>query len=375
MTAKEFVKKISDSGIKNIIGVPDSTLAPFCNYICKKTGEDFIHYVSANEGSAVGQAIGSYLVSGEPACVYMQNSGLGNIVNPMTSLANKEVYNIPMLLIIGWRGEPGKQDEPQHKYMGKITTELLKLLNIEYSVLDKSMTEEEVNKCFGKAREKLGKHQQYALVVKKNFFEENNTFAYQNHYKLVREEAIKEILQNIGMDDVVVSTTGKISREVYEQSEGIRGNHSQCFLTVGGMGQASMIALGIAKENMNKRVYCIDGDGSILMHMGNLAFIGRQNPVNMVHICLNNDVHESVGGIPTGGCGIDYEKIAKACGYPCTYMADNDSQLQKVLKEATSRKELTFIEIKVNLQVRKDLGRPKESAEENKIEFMRYHAR
>lgn len=375
MIAEDFVKKICGLGIQNIIGVPDSTLKPFCNYISKNTGESFFHYVPSNEGSAIGLAIGSYLASGKPSCVYMQNSGLGNTVNPITSLANEDVYGIPMLLVIGWRGEPGKPDEPQHKFMGQKTRELLELLEIDYDILERSMSERELEKCFARAKQYLQTERQFALIVKKGFFEEDNTAIYQNNYKLVRENVIKEILQKIKENDVIVSTTGKISREVYEQSEKIRGHHSQCFLTVGGMGQASMIALGIAKENQNKRVICIDGDGAVLMHMGNLAFIARQNPTNMIHICLNNETHESVGGIPTGGCGIDYEKVAKACGYSRTYIVNDCMQLWDILEKVMEKEELTFIEVKVNLQSREDLSRPKESAEDNKLEFMRYHGK
>jgi len=183
MTAKDFVKKICDLGIKNIIGVPDSTLSPLCNYMSKNVEDTCRHYVPVNEGSAVGMAIGNYLATGKTSCVYMQNSGLGNVVNPITSLANQEVYNIPLLLVIGWRGEPGKSEEPQHKCMGRKTKELLEVLDIDYSILEKSMTEDEVNSCFDRAKDTMQNHRQYALLVKKDFFEEEKTFVYQNNYK------------------------------------------------------------------------------------------------------------------------------------------------------------------------------------------------
>lgn len=373
MLVTDFIKQIKKTGIKTLTGVPDSALKPFCDYINGAGKSEFTHYVPANEGAAVGIAIGEYLATGIPVCVYMQNSGLGNIVNPITSLANEEVYGIPMLLLVGYRGEPGKKDEPQHKYMGKITESLLDVLGIEHIVLGKELTEQEVTDGFMKAVQMLKDGKQFAFVLKKDFLEMEEKGVYVNENSLIREDAIAQIIESLDESDVVVSTTGKISREVYEQSDKIKGTHAQDFLTVGGMGHASMIAFGIAQEAKEKRVYCLDGDGAELMHMGSLAFIAKQNPKNLVHICLNNEAHESVGGMPTGCVGLSYAEVARTVGYEAVYCIDTMEKLKQVLNDVKTERKLTFIEIKVSMQSRADLGRPKETAAENKENFMRYH--
>lgn len=375
MKVENIINKIQSIGINSIIGVPDSTLKEFCDYINYENPNDLKHYVPANEGAAVGLAAGIYLGSGKPACVYMQNSGIGNAVNPIVSLLNQEVYDIPALFLVGWRGEPGIHDEPQHKFQGIITRELFEVLNIKNSVIDGTTTDEDLNTIFNEAEKALKNNKQYAIIVKKGTFEKRKESVHKNSYELVRENAIKEILSSIQKDDMIISTTGKISREVYEQSDIILGGHEQNFLTVGSMGHASMIALGLAKENEDKKVYCIDGDGAVLMHMGALPFIAHENPRNLVHIVLNNDAHESVGGMPTGAVGVDIGDIAKSAGYKNVFKASNLEELKCALKSSKSVKELSLIEVKVSLDSRADLGRPKESARENKENFMKYHLR
>lgn len=371
MKAEKFVEEIQGLGIKDLIGVPDSTLKQFCDYINTDGADAFCHQVPVNEGAAVGLAMGSYLATGKPACVYMQNSGLGNTVNPVTSLANEEVYDVPMLFVIGWRGKPGEKDEPQHKFMGKVTLPMLEVLNIEHSVIDDTTTDEELAEIMAKAKAKLDDLKQYAIVVSKGTFETRKGGDYKNSNTLIREDAIASIIKSLDKDAVVISTTGKISREVYEQSDLILGNHNQDFLTVGGMGHASMIALGAAQKSPDKTVYCVDGDGAMLMHMGSAAYIGA-NPVdNLIHICLNNGAHESVGGMKTGAQGVQYAQIAKVCGYAHTYCVDTQEDLEKTLAEAKAGKKLTFVEVKVAMDSRADLGRPKETAVKNKEEFMR----
>lgn len=373
MQLHKFVEQIHKLGIETVIGVPDSALKPFCDYM-NRNGEEFVHhYVPANEGAAVGLAIGSYLATGKASCVYMQNSGIGNTVNPLTSLANGAVYGIPMLLVIGWRGEPQTKDEPQHKFMGNVTTQMLKLLEVDYGIIGSDTSEEELDKIFAKAKMTLADKRQFAIVVRRGCFDDGESESYQNSYTLGREEAIREIILNINEEDVLVSTTGKISREVYEQSDELKGQHAQDFLTVGGMGHASMIALGFAKERPEKTVYCLDGDGAVLMHMGSLAFIAKQKPDNLIHICLNNEAHESVGGMPTGGTGLRYADVAESCGYPSVYKAETLQQLQDILNKIKEKRSLTFLEIMVSMASRSNLGRPKETAEQNKYEFMKYH--
>lgn len=372
MKVQAFVTAIKALGIDTIAGVPDSALQTFCNYL---NGEDcdFTHYVPANEGAAVGIAIGSFLASGKPVCVYMQNSGIGNVVNPVTSLANEEVYQIPMLFVVGWRGEPGKKDEPQHRFMGKVTREVLEVIGVESAVLTADATDEDVSAVFAKAKKTLEQGKQFAIVVTKDAFEKEVMNVYGNAYTLGREDAIAEILRNLQERDVIVSTTGKISREVYEQCDVIIGHHKQAFVTVGGMGHAGMIALGIAKRREDKKVYCIEGDGAVLMHMGELALIAKQAPKNYVHICLNNDAHESVGGMPTGAVGGDFYKVAEACGYRYAVCVEDMTSLRKELETAKQQEGPIFIEVKVKLGAREDLGRPKETAVENRNQFMHYH--
>lgn len=373
MKAENFIEKVKQLGISTIVGVPDSTLKQFCDYINSDGKEEMTHMVPPNEGAAIGIATGVFLSTNKPACVYMQNSGLGNIVNPITSLANEKVYDIPMLLVIGWRGEPGFHDEPQHKFMGEITEGLLDVLDIEHSIISKDTSESELTEISSVASNKLSSNKQYAIIVKKDTFEKRKGGNYQNKYELVREDAIKVILGSLKKEDIVISTTGKISREVYEESDIVCGQHYQDFLTVGGMGHASMIALGVAKNKPSKKVFCIDGDGAVLMHMGSLAFIGKQSPKNLIHICINNEAHESVGGMPTGATGQDYSKVADACGYKKVFCVETESSLLETLKQLDNLEGPVFIEIKVSMSSREDLGRPKESAIENKINFMKYH--
>lgn len=372
MQPKIFADKIKELGISVVTGIPDSVLKPFCDYMNRNGKDIFSHYVPANEGAAVGIAIGSYLATGKPACIYAQNSGIGNMVNPITSLANEEVYGIPMLLMIGWRGEPGKKDEPQHQFMGEITPEILEVLNVQFRIISKKSSLSQLDAAFEDAKNTLHKGGQFAFIIAKDFFEPMKEEAYKNDYLLEREAAIREIVSNIREDDLIVSTTGKISRELYDQCNLMRGHHKQSFLTVGGMGHTSMIAFGIAKEVPQKRVYCLDGDGAIMMHMGCLAFLGKQKPQNFVHICLNNEAHESVGGMPTGGVGLEYAKAAVTCGYPVSYTVDTLEGLKDALTEIQCQKALTFLEIKVSIGSRNDLSRPTETARENKNNFMIY---
>jgi len=363
-----YIKRL---GIEVITGVPDSTLKEFCDYIHAEEKE-LASYTAPNEGAAVGIAAGVYLGTGKPACVYMQNSGIGNAVNPITSIAHAEVYNIPMFFIVGYRGSVDLKDEPQHKFMGRITETMLGCLEIEYTVIDNSVTESRMDEIFQNVSAALKGGKQYALVIKRDTFDKRADTRYENEYTLNREYVISEIIKNTGSNDLIVSSTGKISREVYEQSDKIWGRHNQCFLTVGGMGHASMIAFGVARKNPHKRIICIDGDGAILMHMGSLAFLGKQGAGNLIHICLNNDAHESVGGMPTAAVGFNYAQAAKACGYPDAFVIQTNDELNSLMNNFSSLKRLTFIEIKVANGSSGDLGRPKESAADNALNFMQY---
>lgn len=374
MKASFFLQKINEMGIQTIAGVPDSTLKQLCDGIQLDGGKLFKHYVTANEGAAVGLATGEYLATNRPCCVYLQNSGLGNIINPVASIANREVYGIPMLFVIGWRGEPGKKDEPQHVYQGKVTCELLEVMDIPYSVIDAETTDDKLGEILAEAQDVMAKDMQYAIIVRKDTFEKEAAFTWENGYSLVREQALKVILESVYVDSFIVSTTGKISRELYEQSNAIYGNHDKLFMTVGGMGHASMIAYGMAQADESRKIVCIDGDGAVMMHMGSLAFLAKQSPKNYLHIVINNAAHESVGSMPTGFSGQTYAEVAKACGYKKVYTVKTESELRDVLTEAKGMQELTLVEVMVSLDSRKDLGRPLETAKENRIHFMEsYH--
>lgn len=371
MKASDVLKQLEKMGIQTITGVPDSTLKQFCDGIQVYQG-NLRHYVTANEGAAVGLAVGSYLGTGRPACVYMQNSGIGNAVNPLVSLASRDVYGIPMLFIVGWRGEPGIKDEPQHVFQGKITCELFDVLSVSSRVVDKDTTKREMEEIFAQAAEVLERGDQFAIIVKKGTFEKEASFQWDNGNQLVREEVLGHILRAVSRETVIVSTTGKISRELYEQSRMLYGNHDNLFMTVGGMGHASMIALGIAKSRRDKKVVCIDGDGAVLMHMGALPFIAAQKPENLYHIIMNNQAHESVGAMPTDCKEANFAEIARAAGYREAKRLETLEAVDRIGRRIEEESGPVFWEIPVTLDSRADLGRPKESAADNKERFMAF---
>lgn len=372
MKVREFADKIKELGIQTVTGIPDSALKPFCDYMNTQGNRLFRHYVPANEGAAVGIAIGSYLATGHPSCIYAQNSGLGNMVNPLTSLAAGEVYAVPLLLIIGWRGMPGIADEPQHKFMGQITTDMLDVLGIGYDILTPELSATQVADMFERTETILNNGKSHAFVIAGDFLETEDSCRYQNAYTLSREQAVREIISGVKDEDILVATTGKISRELYEQCNAVKGHHRQAFFTVGGMGHASMIAFAIAAEKPDRRVWCLDGDGALMMHMGSLAFLGRQKPDNLVHVCLNNEAHESVGGMPVGSAGLDHVRTAISCGYPAAYRAETVQELGKLLADIHSRRVLTFLEADVSIGSRPDLCRPLETPLENRVRFMQH---
>lgn len=371
MKASRLLAQLERMGIDTIAGVPDSTLKQFCDGVQTYQGK-MSHYVTANEGAAVGVAIGSYLATGRPACVYMQNSGIGNAVNPLASLANKDVYGVPVLFIVGWRGEPGVKDEPQHVFQGKITCELFETLAVAYHVIDQNTTDGEMDGVLQKAGETLSRGEQFAIIVKKGTFEKEEPFSWSNGNPMVREEVLGHILQSLPRDTVIVSTTGKISRELYEQSDAIYGGHENIFMTVGGMGHASMIALGIAEKRPDKNIVCIDGDGAALMHMGALPFIASRAPKNFYHIVINNMAHESVGAMPTGCQQTSFAGLAAAAGYKRADKLETIEAVDRVGSLLEKEEGPVFLEIPVSLGARSDLGRPKESARENKENFMEF---
>lgn len=371
METNEFVEQLQKYGINFFTGVPDSLLKPLGNYLMKIYGVSNKHIIASNEGNCVAIAAGYHLATGKVPCVYMQNSGLGNTVNPMASLLNPKVYGIPCLFIIGWRGEPGIKDEPQHIFQGEITLKLLEVMEISYMVLDQNTTEADLEKEMDKFSLLLAEGKSVAIVVKKNGLNYDDPVYYKNKYTVRREEFIRLIVM-AAKEDIIVSTTGKISRELFEIREQNRQSHQYDFLTVGSMGHSSSIALGIALNKPKKRVWCIDGDGSLLMHMGSLATIASRSPKNLIHVVINNYAHESVGGLPTVADTVDFVKIAMGCGYKKGYTTDKLNELEQILKEIDDLEGPIFIEVKSSIGSRENLGRPSTTPMENKFEFMSF---
>ena len=351
------------------VGVPDSQLKPLCNYLMNTYGVGEHHIIAANEGNAAALAAGYHLATGKVPVVYMQNSGEGNIINPVASLMNDKVYGIPCLFVIGWRGEPGVHDEPQHIYQGEVTLKLLEDMDIAYAVVDKQTTEDSMAQTLDEWQSLFESGKQAAIVVKKGAFSYDGKVEYSGQGDMLREEIIRRVSQASG-EDMIVSTTGKASRELFEIREQRHEGHGKDFLTVGSMGHASSIALGISLWKKDRRVWIIDGDGACLMHMGAMAVMGAQKPKNVVHIVINNGAHETVGGMPTVAGGIDLCGVARACGYPTVLKADSYEELDAALEMAKSAEGLLFLEVSAGLGARDDLGRPTTTAMQNKQAFM-----
>ena len=363
-----FIEKLRENGIDCFAGVPDSLLKNICAYITDHCDAEH-NIIAANEGAAVGVAAGHYLATGKAACVYMQNSGEGNIINPLASLTDPEVYNIPVLLLIGWRGRPGVHDEPQHVKQGKVTTGLLNVMGVNYEVLSKE--EDKAEKQIAKAIKALQDKDVFALVIEKDTFEDyklQNMEA--NDLTMSREEAIQTVAAALGEKDCIVSTTGMISRELFEYRAAKGQGHERDFLTVGSMGHASQIALGIAMSKSDRKVWCFDGDGAAIMHMGSMAIVANKAPKNYVHVVFNNGAHDSVGGQPTVGLKIDLPAIAMAVGYKNTCSVDTKEALKEALKAVTTKEGPSLLEIKVKKGNRKDLGRPTTTPIQNKEALM-----
>ena len=368
---KFFYDTLASYGIDFYAGVPDSLLKNLCAYITDNADASH-NIIAANEGGAMGLAAGHYLATGNIPVVYMQNSGEGNIINPLASLTDKDVYNIPVLLVIGWRGKPGVHDEPQHVKQGKVTTGLLNVMGIDYTVLSKE--EDKAKVQIEKAVSAMKQTKEcYALVIEKDTFD---TYTLQNVEKnalsMSREEAIQTVAASLGEKDCIVSTTGMISRELFEYRTAMNQGHERDFLTVGSMGHASQIALGIAIEKLDRRIWCFDGDGATIMHMGNMAIVASKMPKNYVHVVFNNGAHDSVGGQPTVGLKIDIPAIAKAVGYKQVLTCDSKEGLTVCLQELQKCDGPVLLQVCVKKGNRKDLGRPTTTPIQNKEALMSF---
>lgn len=353
-------------------GVPDSQLKALCDYLMNTYGIDPKHHViAANEGNCTALAAGYHLVTGKVPVVYLQNSGEGNIINPVASLLHDKVYAIPMIFIVGWRGEPGIHDEPQHIYQGEVTLKLLEDMDIKTFVIGKETKEKELETVIQDFRKVLAIGKNVAFVIRSGAISYEGKLKYENKYTMVREKIIEHIVK-AAREDPIVCTTGKSSRELFETRVANGQSHKYDFLSVGSMGHSSSIALGVAINKPKTKLWCIDGDGAVLMHMGSIAIIGSNKPKNMVHIIINNGAHETVGGMPTVADNIDLAAVAKACGYPNAVCVDNFDALDAELELAKNRDELSMIEVKCSIGARANLGRPTTTALENKRNFMEY---
>ena len=357
------------SGLVFYSGVPDSLLKSFCAYVTDHS-DNRHHIIAANEGGAIGLAAGYHLATGKIPVVYMQNSGMGNAANPLISLMDRDVYHMPVLLIIGWRGEPGRHDEPQHVKQGKITLPLLDAMQIRHEVL----AEEPV--ALGPQMDRVisdlrTNQEPFALVVRKDTFEPYKLEkSVSSGWTLPRERALQRLTGRLGEEDVIVSTTGMISRELFEFREQRQEGHAHDFLTVGSMGHASQIALGISLCKPERRVFCFDGDGASLMHLGSLAITGANAASNFYHIVFNNSAHDSVGGQPTVGSAVDFPAIAKACGYQTALSVHTEEELNEIMDRLDTLEAPLLLEIKVAKGARKDLGRPTTTPVQNKQDLM-----
>ena len=367
----DFYNFLKENGITFYSGVPDSLLKDICAYITDNVSQGD-HIITANEGAAVALASGYHLATGKTPLIYMQNSGLGNAINPLLSLADKKVYGIPMILMIGWRGEPGFKDEPQHITQGEITLELLDTMKIPYVILPDNFNE--ASSVIKKSINLIKVNSiPMAFIIRKNTFE---PYVLKNkivtNFEMNREEAIRVMVDALDRQDIVVSTTGKTSRELFEYRVKLKNGHNNDFLTVGSMGHSSQIALGIAMQKPGKQVFCFDGDGAVLMHAGSLGINGAISPKNFKHIVLNNGSHDSVGGQPTVGFDISFDNLAKVFNYKETYCATNIAELKDKIIDLKKSTGPSLLEVKINKGARKDLGRPTNSPIENKLAFMKY---
>ena len=361
---------IRNQGVNFFAGVPDSLLADYCAYVTDHVDES-AHVITANEGNAVALAAGHYLGTGEPALVYMQNSGLGNAVNPLLSLADEEVYSIPMLMMIGWRGEPGVKDEPQHVKQGRVMVPMLDAMEVPWFELHAGM--DDVGDVIARAcvlmRERSAP---VALLVRKGAFEKYKLQkTVHTSFPMDREGAVKCIVDLLDERDVVISTTGKTSRELYEYRAARGDGHGNDFLTVGAMGHTSSIAMGVARGQPDRRVVCLDGDGSVLMHMGALAIVGQSGLGNFVHVVVNNGAHDSVGGQPTAGFEVDLVASARACGYRHASSVTTAEEARAAFAGFAGNDGPVLLEIRVNKGARDDLGRPKSTPVENRDALMK----
>lgn len=370
LSPAEYLNVLGDSGVTFFTGVPDSLLKDFCGYITANVNNQN-HVIAANEGASVGLAIGHYIGTGSLPLVYLQNSGLGNTINPLLSLASPEVYGIPMLLMLGWRGEPGKNDEPQHVHQGRVMVKMLENMDVPVVFLSDEIVGAKLQ-TQAAAQRALETKSPVAIIVRKNTFDKYNIAKMEIDLPMGREEAIIATAGMLEDNAAVICTTGMPSRELFEFRKRNESGHHRDFLTVGGMGHANQIALGLAIAQSDRPVYCFDGDGAALMHLGSMAITGQSNAKNLIHMVFNNGVHGSVGGQPTVGFNIDMTQIASACGYATSMRVKTLDDLKNAILTARAKEGVSFIEVQVRPGNRADIGRPTSTPSQNKIAMMEF---
>jgi phosphonopyruvate decarboxylase len=370
LTPSDYLRVLNDAGVTFFTGVPDSLLKEFCACVTT-TMQPQDHVIAANEGASVGLAIGHYIGTGSLPLVYLQNSGLGNTVNPLLSLASPEVYGIPMLLMLGWRGQPGKKDEPQHVHQGRVMVQMLEDMDMPVVVLSDEIAEAKLQTqaAAKQAHEVKGP---VAIIVRKDTFDKYAAPKMKVDLPMGREEAITAAAEILEDNAAVICTTGMPSRELFEFRVRREAGHHRDFLTVGGMGHASQIALGLAMAQPARPIYCFDGDGAALMHMGSMAITGQSGAKNLIHLVFNNGVHGSVGGQPTVGFNIDMPQIATACGYATAQRVTTVDDLKNAISAARTTEGVSFIEVKVRPGNRADIGRPTSTPAQNKTAMMQF---
>ena len=343
-------------------GVPDSVLKELSIKLQNKNKKK--HIIATNEGSAVSLGIGHYLSTKRVPCIYMQNSGLSNALNPLISIAHKRVYSIPLILVIGWRGSPRIKDEPQHNIKGEITENILKLLNIKYTIL---RSNNDLNKFDKQIKLAKKKSSIVACLIEQGTLTKNKkTNKKKDFYNLDKEIFLKTLLLTLKKNTKIISSTGFNSREIMYLRKKFKITNGRDFYMVGGMGHTSSVALGYSLSN-KKNVICIDGDGSLLMHLGSIKTAGTFANKNFKYILLNNNSHDSVGNQSTYANNVNFEKLSKSLGFKKFYSIKNKINLKKKIKTFLSEKELSFLEIKISNSKIKKLPRPTDLLKIKKI--------
>ena len=364
---KAFLEILTGLDIDFFTGVPDSLLKSFNQVLPMNPRQ---HLIAANEGNAIALGIGHYLATQKLPCIYMQNSGFGNAVNPLLSTCVPSVYGIPMLLLIGWRGQPNIKDEPQHVHVGKTMLQSLEAMEIPFQLLSPEFIE--TKSALEKACRDARQHRSpFALIVPKDFFAKTSQETKQLDTGLTREQALKIVASHAPANAKYFATTGHLGRELYEHRQTQGQPHHDDFLNIGSMGHCSQIALGFHLGS-KKPTVCLDGDGALLMHLGALAICGQYAHAQhgFYHILFNNGVHDSVGAQPTVGHKVDWSLMAKACGYESYVRVEDEQGLVAACSGLFSKNKTCFIEIMIQPGARKDLGRPTQTPTQSLSQFL-----